>query len=622
MFEFDKHDRRQSAAARPARSYRPFGGGRRRSLLVWGEHCTECAAPDCYASCSLYAARPDGRCRRFEYGVYRNSNFPSATGYGAEVIFRRWGKIEAHGNLRLWPRAAVAAAERATALATPLADCAGRLAARIFGDKRWSWLGFSLLDRLGRQLSKGKGRADAFVAEIYNPGQEPVTLLLSMAVDRSRLAAPLGPEQLPRPLLRRLTVAPGYFREDIEAAAFAAIAESGLPFSIGLAPAEAEGAHLVFLTLDFVQYAAPAAPAAPAVEPPAEAAPALPVPALPAGKCVVFDLDETLWKGVLLEGAVELREGIPDAFRALDERGILISIVSKNAPEDALAQLERFGLADYLLYPQIGWGPKSEGLRRLAQQLDIGIDALLFVDDNPFERAEVGRALPSVEVLPETALAALLDHPRLQGAATPEARARRLMYKQASARAEAAAGYGEDYREFLRDCRIAVEIAPPRAADRRRICELVQRTNQLNFSGRKYGDEEVDAILADGGREKYAVRCRDRFGDYGIVGFCLASADSDTVTVEDLMLSCRVQGKFIEQALFHHLATRPDWRARAVEVRFVPTARNGAARGVLEAIGFTAGRPGYLRREVRPGELAPGLIEVEGCWDEALLAAE
>ena len=606
MFEFGKHDRRQSAAAQPAAPYDAFEGGRKRSLLVWGEHCTECAAPDCYASCNLFDARPDGRCRRFEYGMYRNRNFASAAGYGAEVIFRRWGKIEAKGNLRLWPRRAVSVAERAMALAAPLLDRAGRLAARISGDQRWAWLNFSATERIGRQLGEGGGtRPDAFVAEMYNPGDAPVTLLLSIAVDRTRLVRPLSPDQLPRPLLRRLTVGPGYFREDIEAAAFTAIAESGLPFSISLTPADVDGAHMVFLTLDFVQYGAAAAR-----------------PARPAAKCVVFDLDETLWKGVLLEGGVALRDGIADTFRALDERGILISIASKNAPDDALAQLERFGLGDYLLHPQIGWAPKSQGVRQVAERLDIGTDTLIFVDDNPFERAEVAQAVPGVEVLAETALATLLDHPRLKGASTPEARGRRLMYKQAGARAEAAAAYGEDYREFLRDCAIAVEIAPPSGADRQRICELVQRTNQLNFSGRKYRDEEVDAILADGGRERYAIRCRDRFGDYGIVGFCLASADRQTVRIDDLMLSCRVQGKFIEQALFHHLATRPGWQARAVEVRFVPTARNAAARAVLDAIGFEPGRPGYLRRQIAAGELAPDLIAVEGCWDEALLAAE
>jgi FkbH-like protein len=215
----------------------------------------------------------------------------------------------------------------------------------------------------------------------------------------------------------------------------------------------------------------------------------------------------------------------------------------------------------------------------------------------------------------------LLDHPRLQGAVTAESRRRRSMYKEAGARAEAATAYGDDYQAFLRACGIEVEIRPPLAADFERIAELVQRTNQLNFSGRKYRADEVAALLADAKREKYVLRCRDRYGDYGIVGFCLAVRQAGGVRVEDLMLSCRVQGKFVEQALFAHLARRPGWNARFVEVNFVPTARNGAARAVLEALGFAESASGVLRREVQPGEGAPDIVQVEGSWDEALSAA-
>jgi FkbH-like protein len=613
VFEFDKHDRGRGDLARPGAPYRPFEGGRRRAFLVWGEHCTECAAPDCYSSCSLYAPRPDLRCRRFEYGARPNPHFPTSAGRAAEIVFRRWGKIEAQGNVRLLPAPAVDWLERAAGLAAPLLGWAGKAGARLLGDRRWSWLGHSLLERTGRRFFRAKPGSlpDAFVAEIYNPGDRPVTLLLSVAIDRSRLARPLPPEQLPRPLLRRLTIEPGYFREEIDAAELAPVLASGLPFGIALTPAEEDGVRLVFLTLDLVEYrdARAAAPAAVAEG-----------PARPAAKCVIFDLDNTLWDGVLLEGAVAVRARIAETFRALDERGILLSVASKNAPEDALAELRRCGLDDYLLHPTIGWGPKSEAVRGIAQRLDIGTDTLIFVDDNPFERAEVAAAVPGVEVLPDTALGTLLDHPRLQGAVTEESRRRRLMYQEAGARAEAAAAYGDDYREFLRACAIRVEIRPPMPQDRQRIAELVQRTNQLNFSGRKYRAEEVDALLADASREKYVVRCSDRFGDYGIVGFCLASAEAGGVRIHDLMLSCRVQGKFIEQALFDHLARRPGWSARFVEVAFVPTARNGAARAVLDAIGFRE-TGGGLRREIGPGELAPDLIEVEGSWDEALSPA-
>ena len=104
-------------------------------------------------------------------------------------------------------------------------------------------------------------------------------------------------------------------------------------------------------------------------------------------KCVAWDLDNTLWNGILVEdGAdkLQLKPGVINLLKTLDERGILISAVSKNNPEDALAVLRSFGIVDFFLYPQISWNPKSQGIQRLASSLNIGIDSLLFVDDSQF----------------------------------------------------------------------------------------------------------------------------------------------------------------------------------------------------------------------------------------------
>ena len=599
MFEFDKH-RPMPGAASPTVAYAGVATSRRRAFLLWGEHCTECAAPDCYSSCSLFEARPDGRCRRFEYGVYPNDNFGSARGPAAEVVFRRWGKIEAQANLRLLPSGCVSLAERVAGLAAPVLDRLGSLVATRTKDRRWSWLSYSLLTRMNAWLRRaGSRRPDAFVAEIYNPGTAPVTLMLSMAVDRSAISQQIRSEQLPRPLLETLVLNPGYNREEVPVRRFAHLIDAGLAFGIALTPGAEEGAHLVFLTLDLVQHAVRTA-----------ARKVLPG-ARPGAKCVVFDLDNTLWDGVLLEGPVTLRDGVQEIFRSLDQRGILISVASKNAPEDAMTKLRELGLEDYLLHPAIGWRPKSESVAELARRLDIGADSLIFVDDNAFERAEVAAAVKGIEVLSDSALPGLLDHPRLQGAVTAESRRRRLMYREAGARAEAAASYGSDYRDFLRACAIRVEIRPPRPDEHGRVAELVQRTNQLNFSGRKYTAVEVDALLADPCLDKLVLRCRDRYGDYGIVGFCLTSFGAGEIRVHDLMLSCRVQGKFIEEALFADLAARQAGRAKAIAIDFVPTARNGAARAVLDALGFAAGVDGLLRRRVAADDRGPDVVTIE-----------
>lgn len=610
VFEFDKYEKQKLAApARPKAAYTPFEGGEKRAFLLWGEHCIECAAPDCYATCDLYQARPDMRCRRFEFGMFKNRNFPSAAGFGAEVKFRRWGRIEARGNAALMPSGRVRALEGLAGVLAPAVNWAGRLAHRVSGDIRWAYSSFALLERLNGMIHKRTGAQplpDAFVAEIYNPTDRPVTLQLLMFIDRSRIGRSVRADQLPAPVVRKLEVGPGYFREDFPREAFQTLIGSRLPFGIALTPMGEEGAHLVFLTLDFVQYRSRAAQAATDMQTAARKA--------PPAKCVVFDLDNTLWDGVLLEGNVQLRAGVLDVIRRLDERGILVSVASKNAPEDAMEKLRAFGIEEYVLFPSIGWGPKSEGLREIAKNLNIGIDALMFIDDNPFERDEVARSVPEVEVLPDSALASLPEHPRLQGMATAESRMRRSLYRQAMERQVAAAAFGENYIEFLRSCDITVEIRPDRPEDLERVCELVQRTNQLNFSGRKYGRAEILELLADPCRERYVISCADRYGTYGIVGFCLASRTEDGIRVDDFMLSCRVQGKFIEQALLHHLTCRPDWQARFVEINFRRTDRNGAAQAVLSKLGLEPERDGYLRRELSPGEFGLDFITISGSY--------
>lgn len=608
MFEFDKYaaDMRTHARTRPFSPYTPFGGGRRRAFLLWGEHCTECAAPDCFSSCDLYAARSDERCRRFEYGIFKNRAYPSAAGYGAEVVFKRWGKIEARGNATLLRPGLVKMLEAGAQAAAPALNRLGRMVRRPTKDIRWSYLTFSLLERMNSWLHGRRNAGeipDAFVVEVYNPGEAEIAILLAMTVDRTKLARQVTADHVPPPVMERIVLPPGYTRVDLPRSRFESLIAADFPFGITLTPDGAEGAHLVFLSLDFVSYER-----VPADAPLRGAA----APTRSDAKCVVFDLDNTLWDGTLLEGHVRLRSGVAETIRRLDERGILISVASKNAEADALGRLRELGIEEYIVQPAIGWGTKSEGLRRIATGLNIGLDTLIFIDDSPFERDEVARALTEIEVLPDSAMHRLSEHPRLQGNVTSESRGRRLMYRQSAARQTAAAEFGSSYIEFLRSCEIKVEVRPNRVEDEERIAELVQRTNQLNFSGRKYKRSELEPILRDSSLERYVISCSDRYGSYGVVGFCLVRRSSDAVYIDDLMLSCRVQGKFVEKALLHHLCSRPDWSGRLVEINFQETDRNAPARAVLSELGFPPRTEGNLRLAIEPHQFEPDFITLVG----------
>src|SRR5262249_13051984 len=151
--------------------------------------------------------------------------------------------------------------------------------------------------------------------------------------------------------------------------------------------------------------------------------------------------------------------------------------------------------------PQVGWGPKSDSLRRIAELLDIGLDTFVFVDDEPFERGEVGAALPMVTVLPESELPNLLANPLFDAPATAEGSKRRKMYQVEELRQATFASSGTDYLSFLRDCNIQLTIQSISEQHAERAYELSQRTNQLNFSGTKYARSDVAAFLRPDCRE-------------------------------------------------------------------------------------------------------------------------
>ena len=131
MFEFDKSNKENRPPSPPNKPVRAPVRAQHRSQLLWGEHCTECAAPDCYESCSLYDPRPDGRCRRFEFGALPNRHFPSAGSAAAEIKFRRWARLMAKGNTLLLPSWLATAAEWLILRTSPILDAIGSLAARV-----------------------------------------------------------------------------------------------------------------------------------------------------------------------------------------------------------------------------------------------------------------------------------------------------------------------------------------------------------------------------------------------------------------------------------------------------------------------------------------------------------
>jgi FkbH-like protein len=589
MFEIDQYDAglHQDQSARPDLRYSVADDIEAISFMVWGEHCIECAAPECYQSCDLFEARPDTRCRRFRFGIFRNRNFSSFRCYGAEIEFKKWGVLASMGNTAMVPRSRIVWFERFAAIAARGLNAVGPLVGRLTRDERWVYPAFGFSRRLSSWLhrrNKGRTKPDSFLLEVYNPGSSVVRMQLLMSyAPEARRGRPEMVQIMPR---FRTTVefAPGYSRHEFDRRLFESFTETALPFNVTLTPEADAAARLVFLTADFVRYKA---------KKPSS------TPKLPDIKCVVWDLDNTMWDGILVEDDdVRLKPQMKQILQALDERGILCSIASKNNHEVAWRRLEQLGVADYFLVPRINWSPKSENIRTIAKRLNLGLDTFAFVDDNPFELSEVGTALPEVACVNANDIDGLLGGPRSQGSKTADARSRRRYYQEAIIREDTEKAFGDDYLRFLEHCDIRLEIRGCRKEDFDRTAELMQRTNQLNFSGHKYDRDQLRTILNDESIEKYVLDCSDRFGAYGLIGFGMVGRAQDAVEVRDLMLSCRVQGKLVEQAFFNHLETHHNsGNARRLKVSFTETKRNQPARQVLEASGFqkleTEG--GYVR---------------------------
>jgi FkbH-like protein len=594
MFEFDKYDPKlhSERPATPAIAYTPADDVAGISFLHWGEHCVECAAPACYSSCDLYQPRTDARCRRFAFGAFKNPSFRSLRGYGVEVSFKKWAKIEAFGDTAIHRVDTVLRWERMAEAAAPIANTVGRVVKSATGSGVWGELTYTAAEKLTRQINRrgiGGPQPEAFLLEVYNPTESEIRLQVIFAVSADDVMRSGKPQPMVAPSINTLALPPGYSRYQLPAQSFRQILDRGVPFKITMVPEADNNARLVFLTADLVRFKPR----------PAASADARKI------KCVVWDLDNTLWKGTLVEGdEVVLNPGIAELLKYFDERGILLSVVSKNDFDPAWKKLQELGVAEYFLYPQIDWLPKSQKIKNIATSLNLGIDSFAFIDDNQFELDEVSSVIPELLPINANQIASLKSDPRFRGSVTEESRQRRKMYQEQVSREKEEQGFGDDYLGFLASCAMTLEIAGYSEEDAERVAELVQRTNQLNFSGRKYSRDELLAVIANPTLGKYVLRVSDKYGSYGAVGFCLVKDKPDTVEVLDFMLSCRVQSKFVEQALFAHLLQHHNpGGAKAIWVNFKKTDRNTPAHNVLRAIGFEpceSPRNGMILRTIEP----------------------
>ena len=324
-------------------------------------------------------------------------------------------------------------------------------------------------------------------------------------------------------------------------------------------------------------------------------------------KCIVLDLDNTLWGGVVGEDGMDgiaLGHSYPgNCFRdfqkellKLHQRGILLAINSKNNEADALQIIDTH--PDMVLRREhfsawrINWQDKASNLQAIARELNIGVDSCIMLDDSAVECELLRRECPECDVvmLPEKPYLLPAVPRRLPGVEnirlTMEDRRKGEMYRARTARQEQEARYA-NLEEFLRSLDIEVEIEPAGSFSIPRIAQLTQKTNQMNATTRRYTEAQIQAFVDDPDHAVFSVASKDRFGSDGIIGVFILHFAGDACRIDSFLLSCRVIGRGIEQ---HMIAMIVDLcRERGVPSligEFLPTAKNQPAAGLYERLGF------------------------------------
>ena len=592
MYESEINNRVETAEQIPPEVLKAFSASREtvsmRTVLPWGEHCTECVWPTCYSTCDLYEARPGGNCRRFIDGMVRIDSSSALGGYILKIRFKQWGKLWTVGNIRL---RSISQAERIENRDYQIGSVIQALVMPLPVRNFVSAKRYSFKKRMAQAAGRSAVEPSSFMLECFNPGESSIQISLTI---RSQDPSHKIPYQA------LLEVKAGFNRIKTPVQEINAVLPLGKPFGIELIPNDVpDGTTLYFGTMEFVlENALPE-------KKPRQAAKV---------KCVVWDLDNTLWDGILVEDGssnLRLKPGIRDVIVELDRRGILQSIASKNNFSEAIEVLKSWDLEQYFLFPQISWNPKSESVSAIVKGLNIGDDTVLFIDDSPFELEEVRSVHPKVRVLKAEGYADLLSRPEFDVPVTEESLNRRKMYQVESERQVIADAFGDDFRAFLKHCNIRVSLAGMTKENIARVHELTQRTNQMNFSGNRYDRARLEEILKTSHLDTYVIKCEDKFGSYGVVGFAIV--DSQEPRLTDLMFSCRIQAKRVEHAFLSHIINKYLSKDKSTfYANYRKTPRNEPSGRVFADLGFE-------ESGTRDGVSLLSITRNSAAWDDGII---
>jgi FkbH-like protein len=325
-------------------------------------------------------------------------------------------------------------------------------------------------------------------------------------------------------------------------------------------------------------------------------------------KCLVLDLDNTLWGGVIgddgLQG-IKLGAGQPEgeAFqqfqvyvKALKERGILLAVASKNEPENAVLPFRQH--PDMVLQESdiacfvANWEPKDRNLQLIAAKLNIGLDSMVFFDDNPAERNLVGSSLPAVLVIdvpddPSLFVQVLDRASAFEILSVTQEDQLRADYFQDNQAREQLAATTASYDDFLQRLEMRAVVEPVTPANMARVAQLINKTNQFNLTTRRMTEAQVQALVEDPDAYTSTIRLDDKFGANGLISVVIGAVKSDTLEIENWLMSCRVLKRGVEYLEMERLVGF--CRAREVQAiigKYIPTAKNKLVSAHYAELGF------------------------------------
>ncbi len=324
-------------------------------------------------------------------------------------------------------------------------------------------------------------------------------------------------------------------------------------------------------------------------------------------KCLVLDLDNTLWGGVIGEdglAGIQLGAGpVGEAFVALQQyilalkaKGVILAVCSKNNEADAREPFEKhpdmqISLDDIAMFVA-NWEPKPHNIEHIARRLDIGLDSMVFLDDNPAERDVVRRMLPEVDVitLPEDPMRygrALANYLMFETSSLTAEDSKRTEQYKARAEIVKLESQATNIDEFHRSLQMSAQIEPFDDLHLPRIAQLIGKSNQFNLTTRRHGEEQLRSFMSDPRCVHFHLKLRDRLTDHGLVSLMIAFQEGDVLDIDTWLMSCRVIGRTVEAEMLQYLCGIANERhCSSLRGTHIPTARNALVQDLFDRFGF------------------------------------